>query len=181
MLAGVLVAEAALEQTPAQLIDHAADPDLPGRARQRVAADLAASALDEAAAPQHTQQFRGVGFRHPFRLADLGDGQASARALVGQPEQTAQTVFFVRIQLHFLPMRVTGITSSIPSASFAASDILSFVHGGSNTRSSFTPVIPGTAATFACTSAGSVPATGQLGAVSVMRMCACPVSSTLAS
>ena len=64
--------------------------------------------------------------------------------------------------------------SSIPSANLAASDMRALVHGGSNTNSSFTSVTPGTARTARSTSPGSVPATGQLGAVNVMRIATLP-------
>src|SRR5262245_17807434 len=70
------------------------------------------------------------------------------------------------------------IYKSIPSCSFAASDIRSGVQGGSQTTSTFAEVTPGTVFTLICTSPGSDPATGQAGDVNVMRMPTVPSGFT---
>lgn len=54
------------------------------------------------------------------------------------------------------------------SSSFAASDIISIVHGGSQTRSILTDFTPGTDLVLFSVSSGSCSAAGQLGAVSVI-------------
>src|SRR5208283_1056418 len=103
------------------------------------------------------------------------------KAGIGDADQTADAVFFVGGELHRLCSLAIGIMSSMPSASLAASDMRALVHGGSKTSSSLTPVTPGTARTARSTSPGSVPATGQLGAVSVMRIATLPSASTAQS
>ncbi len=55
-----------------------------------------------------------------------------------------------------------------PNSRRAASDIISFVHGGSQTRSRSTSTTPSTDCAFLCTSAGSSSAAGQFGAVKVI-------------
>src|SRR5262249_54155993 len=67
---------------------------------------------------------------------------------------------------------------NIPSSNFAASDIRSGVQGGSQTTSTLVETIPGMAPTFACTSGGSEPATGQAGEVRVILICTAPDTST---
>ncbi len=68
--------------------------------------------------------------------------------------------------------------SSSPNASMAASDMRSLDHGGSKVNSSLTSVTPGTARIACSTEAGSDPATGQFGAVKVIRTDTLPVPST---
>src|SRR5262245_26893336 len=63
---------------------------------------------------------------------------------------------------------------NIPSCSFAASDMKSEHQVGSHTNSTLAEVTPGTARTFASTSPGSEPATGQLGDVRVILIATSP-------
>ena len=70
---------------------------------------------------------------------------------------------------------------NIPSWSFAASDMRSRVHGGSQTTSTFTSATPGTAATAFLTCPGRNCAAGHAGAVSVIRMPTTFVASTMMS
>ena len=65
-----------------------------------------------------------------------------------------------------------------PNSSIPASLIISFSQGGSKVRVIFASVTPCTSFTFSCTSIGRLSATGQFGAVSVMRTCATKSSST---
>ena len=58
--------------------------------------------------------------------------------------------------------------------SLAASLSISGSHGGSHTRRTSAPATPSMAATRACTSPGSEPATGQAGEVRVMSMATAP-------
>jgi hypothetical protein len=172
-LAGMVVAEFALEETAAQGADDVGDDNRLGRARQRVAALFAALGLHETALAEHAQDLGGIGRGDAFGLAHFGNREASALARVADADQAAQAVFFVGAQLHRGSLAM-GMRSSMPSISLAASDIRSFDQGGSKVRSILTPVTPGTARMARSTSAGKLPATGQLGAVRVMRMADLP-------
>src|SRR5437867_1576975 len=77
------------------------------------------------------------------------------------------------------PARPTGFETYIMlSWSFAASDIMAGVQGGSQTTSTFAWVTPGTEETLAWTSGGRDPATGQAGDVRVIWMVTAPAAST---
>src|ERR1035438_9360634 len=127
------VAEIGFEQAAAQHADDVADGDLSGGARQRVAALFAARGLHEAAFAQHAQELGGIGGGNAFGGADFRDGETlSGEARIGQAHQAAHAVFFVGAELHLLCSLAMGMMSSRPSASRAASDMRSLVHGGSN-------------------------------------------------
>src|ERR1035437_3553694 len=176
-LAGVAVAETAFENAPAERVHHVADDDGFRRTGQRVPALFAARRFDESALAEHPQDLGRVGGRNSLRLAHFGNRQGAAPARVTDADQAAQAVLFIGAQLHRRSLAM-GMMSSIPIASLAASLMRAFVQGGSKVSSNFTPVTPGTARAARSTSAGRLPATGQLGAVSVMRMATCPASST---
>src|SRR5262249_41002300 len=116
---------------------------------------------------QRAQQLRAVGLGNSFGFADLRDRhQASPRDL----HQATDPVFFVRAQFHRSLFTLTvSKPRSNPSSSFAASDIMDRSHGGSNTSSTLASVMPGTSRSLCSTCPGRIPATGQFGAVSVIR------------
>src|SRR5690606_2950913 len=149
------------------------------------AAGLPARALDEAPLPQQAHQLGYIGDRQSLGRADLRDRCGGVR-IAGHPEQAPQAVFFLRAQFHGVPLKPPAAPPRrpprsplgskpipgahiIPSCSFAPSLIRLGSHGGSQTSSSRASVTPSTARVLASTSTGSSPATGQLGAVSVIR------------
>src|SRR5450759_4893488 len=176
-LAGVAVAEAAFEDAPAERVHDVADDDGFRRTGQGVPAVLAARRFDKSALAEHAQDLGRVGGGNSLGLTHFGNRQAATLARVTDADQAAQAVFFIGAQLHRRSLAM-GMMSSMPIASLAASDMRALVQGGSKTSSSLTPVTPGTARAARSTSAGRLPATGQLGAVRVMRMATCPAAST---
>src|SRR4051794_8040671 len=175
------VAKIAFEEAAAEGFHDIADDDGFGRTGERVTALLTAGRLDEATLAKDAQDLRGISRRDTFGLADFGNGQTlCGKPGVTETNQTAQTVLFVCGQFHRFSLAI-GMISSSPSASLAASDIRSLDHGGSNVSSSLTSVTPGTARTARSASPGRVPATGQFGAVRVIRRSTLPFSSTAQS
>jgi len=98
--ASVALAELLFVNAPSQQPQHIADKDLLGRRRQRVAADLPANALQEAALAQDLEEFRRMGDGYAFALAYLGNGQARFGPSLAYLKQAAQAVFFVGGEFH---------------------------------------------------------------------------------
>src|SRR5438067_186759 len=93
-------AKITLEDAPPQHVHHVSYGNGFRGPRQGVAAILAAGRFHEAALPQRTQNLRGISWRHALRLADFGNSEAAANAGIPDPDQAAQSVLFVRAQLH---------------------------------------------------------------------------------
>src|SRR4051794_1336183 len=106
------VAEAALEQPPAEKIDDVADDDLFCGTRQRIPAFFAARRLHEPALAEHTQDLGCICGRDTLRQADLGDRQRLAlESRVRETHEAADAIFFIRRQLHLRSLAI-GMMSS---------------------------------------------------------------------
>jgi hypothetical protein len=134
-----MIAKIWIVQPATQHLQDIAYDDLLCRQRQGVSAVLSTNTLDESTAPHDAHDLCDVWWSDAFGVADFFDRERFGRTATGKLQQATQTVFFQRAELH-------GYI--IPSSSLAASDIISMVHGGSQTTSTFASLISGISATL---------------------------------
>src|SRR5262245_66134241 len=78
------------------------ETNLRGRPCETITAGPATDALHEPSLPQHAQELGDIGHGKPLGLRDVGDAQGIIRSGPRQPQQAAQTVFFLGCDLHCL-------------------------------------------------------------------------------
>src|SRR5262249_12566632 len=111
--ARVGAAEIGIEQPASERGEHVADGDLLGRAREGIAARLAARRLDETALPQHAHHFGDVRLGDTFRARQLADRHAALGSLAPDSDEAAQTVFFLRGEFHRSILRLTAFPAAV--------------------------------------------------------------------
>src|SRR6185369_14948278 len=156
--ARVALAEARVEEAAPQGGQGFADVDLLGGAGEGVAALLAPRAEDETAPAQEAHHLGHGRAGDALLLAQRGDGEAVARVLASQPQQAAQSVFFLSRQLHMSP-----------SCRRAASDIFVWSHGGSSCTCTSTSLTPASVLSLPSMSWRSTSPIPHPGAVRVKR------------
>jgi hypothetical protein len=98
-LARMHCTEISLVQSAAEQSHYLAQDDLAGGARESIAAG-STRRNDESTQAQHSQKFADVSVRDTFGVADLRDSESSARSLLSEADQAAQTVFFMGREFH---------------------------------------------------------------------------------
>lgn len=88
-------AEAIFEDAAAENGQSIADADTFSGKRERIAACFTPHSGHKSALAQNAHQLAYVGLRNTFAAADLGNCNASARALTRDLQQAAQSVFVV--------------------------------------------------------------------------------------
>jgi hypothetical protein len=151
--AGVPSTEIVFVHAASENSERVANANSLRRHRERITAGLATHSLYKSALPQNTHQLGHIRCRDAFVTADVGNGRAPTCTLMRNMQEAAQSIFFVRAQLHDRNFESGTVSrpKSKPSASLAASDILSRSQGGSKTRSIVAAVTPSTARTFCFT------------------------------
>ena len=140
-------------------LDDVGDRDLRHRPRQPIAAARSLVRGEQPAPREALQHLRHQFDRDVVLLGDLARTRRRRRpaASPGASSPSVRSRLFSRVAAYraLSSCPADSFPYHIPSCSFAAGDIRSFVHVGSQTISIFASVTPGTALTLFATSTGS--------------------------